>query len=130
MGGSLEAFSIDTTLLDANVVSASGTVAATSSDSGSLRSSGGLGVAGRAYFGGVLVVESEVDATSSASGAMVVHGGLGVTGGAISSPLLKSESVTLTRSGMPNDDRSLPSSGGSTGTVVQGSHQSTISKSV
>jgi len=53
---------------------------ATSTTSGALRVSGGLGVTGATYVGGVLNVTATTPASSQSTGALVVSGGLGVAG--------------------------------------------------
>jgi hypothetical protein len=53
---------------------------ATSTTSGALRVSGGLGVTGAAYIGGALNLQSGTNATGQTSGALVVSGGVGATG--------------------------------------------------
>ena len=53
---------------------------ATSTSTGALRVSGGLGVTGATYVGGVLNVTSTTPSSSQSTGALVVAGGLGVAG--------------------------------------------------
>lgn len=53
---------------------------ATSTTSGALRITGGLGVTGATYVGGVLNATSTAPSTGTTSGALVVAGGLGVAG--------------------------------------------------
>jgi hypothetical protein len=50
----------------------------TSSTTGAVRSSGGLGVASRLYVGGVFKVDSTQESVSSTSGSITVRGGVGV----------------------------------------------------
>lgn len=51
---------------------------ATSTSTGAVRVSGGVGVAQNIYVGGVARVEDATDSTNTASGALVVTGGVGV----------------------------------------------------
>ena len=53
---------------------------ATSTSSGALQVSGGLGVTGATYVGGVLNATATTAASSTTTGALVVAGGLGVAG--------------------------------------------------
>lgn len=52
--------------------------AASSTTTGALRVTGGVGITGAAYIGSVLRVQSTTQSTSSSDGALVVSGGLGV----------------------------------------------------
>jgi len=58
----------------------SGAGTATSTTSGAVRVSGGLGVTGATYIGGALNVVNGTASTNSASGALVVTGGVGIGG--------------------------------------------------
>lgn len=53
---------------------------ATSTTSGALRVSGGLGITGATYVGGVLNATATTPSSSTTTGALVVAGGLGVAG--------------------------------------------------
>ena len=61
-------------------VSDAATGVATSTTSGALQVSGGMGVTGAAYVGGVLNVTATTPSSSQATGALVVAGGMGVAG--------------------------------------------------
>lgn len=62
------------------VVSDAASGVATSTSTGALRVSGGVGITGAAYLGGVLNLQSGVNATSEVDGALVISGGLGASG--------------------------------------------------
>ncbi len=61
-------------------LSVGGNINSTSTRSGSLYVSGGLGVTGNAFIGGTTVIQNTTAATSTSSGAFVVAGGVGIGG--------------------------------------------------
>ena len=76
-----ERFSISNTeILTPGIIKSSNTTASTSTTTGSGVFSGGLGVAGAGWFGGVFRVTDTTASTSTTTGSGVFSGGLGVAG--------------------------------------------------
>ncbi len=73
------AYAVQTTR-DPSVVKFTAGVAASSTTTGTVQVTGGVGISGAAYIGGVFRVTDSTTSTSTSSGAVVITGGLGVGG--------------------------------------------------
>jgi len=82
VNSSLQTVGTLTSLTSSGVVAVTDSTAATSTTSGSLKTAGGLGVAGAAWIGGVLNITDATVASSATTGAVKVSGGVGVAGAA------------------------------------------------
>ncbi len=76
-------------------VSIGGNITSTSTATGSLRVSGGLGLSGNAFIGGTVTVQDSTASSSVSTGAVVISGGLGVGGQINSASLVTSGNAVI-----------------------------------
>ena len=76
-------------------VSIGGNITSTSTATGSLKVSGGLGLSGNAFIGGTVTVQDSTASSSVSTGAVVISGGLGVGGQINSASLVTSGNAVI-----------------------------------